>query len=302
MLAIRHLIAACALTIGLPGMAAAAGSEAAPMRYIYPAPESPDDVRYDDIIALLQSALDHTQPEYGPYELQAAPAPMTEARYLNELGKPVQEHRLVNVAWSSTSEEKERDFIAVHIPLRKGLLGYRIALIRADRQAEFDRVQDLNDLRHLVIGQGLGWGDVDVYNANEIRVVTAAYKQLFSMTAAARFDLFPRGINEIFDEFERNRGSHPNLAIEQHLLLYYPWPYYLFFNRADARLEARAEKGLGMMVSDGSFDRIFMRFHGAAIQRANLAGRRLIHLRNPLLPKDTPEDNSLLWYNPVTGR
>ena len=271
----------------------------APMTYIYPAPESPEDVRYLDLVALLKGALDHTTKEYGPYQLQATALPMTEARQLMELGKRGNGPRQITVVWSSTSEEKERDLRPILIPLRKGLLGYRICLIRAEHQAEIDRINTLEDLRHYTVGQGIGWGDIDVYNANEIRVLTALYKQLFGMTDAGRFELFPRGINEVFDEFEENRKTNPHLAIEQHLLLYYPWPYYFFFNRADVQASTRVEKGLWLMIQDGSFEASFQRFHGEAIKRANLAGRRVIRLNNPLLPTDTPLNNPILWYEPA---
>jgi len=44
------------------------------------------------------------------------------------------------------------------------------------------------------------------------------------MVAESRFDLFPRGINEVFNEYAARHGAIPNLAIEKHLLIYYPWP------------------------------------------------------------------------------
>jgi hypothetical protein len=269
------------------------------MSYVYPAPESAGDVRYHDLITLLQAALDHTAEEYGPYTLGPANQPMTESRYLSEIAKPASERRLVSVVWSSTSEEKERDLTAIRIPLRKGLLGYRICLIAADRQPALDNVNSLEDLRRFTIGQGLGWGDIDIYNSNDFHLITATYKQLFAMTAIGRFDLFPRGIGEVFNEFDENHAANPKLAIEKHLVLYYPWPYYYFFNHADARLAERVEKGLWMMIHDGSFDAIFMHFNGEAIRRADLRNRRLIRLRNPILPKNTPLDSPALWYDPA---
>ncbi len=42
---------------------------------------------------------------------------MNEARYLAEL---LNRNGLVNVAWSGTSVQKERDYRAVRIPLEKG--------------------------------------------------------------------------------------------------------------------------------------------------------------------------------------
>ncbi|MBI3146437.1 MAG: amino acid ABC transporter substrate-binding protein, partial [Pseudogulbenkiania sp.] len=188
----------------------------------------------------------------------------------------------------------------VRIPIEKGLLGYRVALISQDRQPAIDRVRTLADLRKLTIGQGIGWGDTDLYRYNGVKVFEANYNSLFSMVSSGRFDLFPRGVGEVFAEYDAYSGRHPKLAIEKNLVLYYPWPYYFFFNRkTGAPLANRVEEGLRMMIRDGSFDTWFQNHYGAAIRRANLAGRRIIRLENPSLPEATPLDDASLWYKPV---
>lgn len=150
---------------------------------------------------------------------------------------------------------------AVRIPLRKGILGYRIALIARDRQAEIDKIRNLGDLRKVSIGQGIGWGDVAIYEANGIKVHTAGYENLFKMVAANRIDLFPRGISEIFPEYAARDDVIPDLAVEKNLLIYYPWPYYFFFNKSNNALAKRVETGLGKMMKDGSFDALFLKYN-----------------------------------------
>jgi len=251
---------------------------------VYPAPESESDNRFADLIELLTLALDKTVPEYGPYRLSSSAMKMNEKRSLAEL----KHGKLVSVIWSSTSTEKEADFIPIRIPLRKGLLGYRIALIDAKSQARIDAIHTIDDLRKVDVGQGFGWGDVEVYKANGIPVLAAGYESLFAMVARDRFLLYPRGINEVFDEYETRKAALPTLAIEKGLVLYYPWPYYFFVNRNDRVLAARIDLGLHRMIQDGSFDSVFWKYNGAAIRRANLNQRRIIQLDNPLLPKETP--------------
>ena len=80
------------------------------------------------------------------------------------------------------------------------------------------------------------------------------------MTAARRFDLFPRGISEAFAEHEKSAKSNPNLAIEKNALIYYPWPHYFFFNKNDVALQKRIETDIRKMMKDGSFDAIFNYF------------------------------------------
>ena len=210
-------------------------------KVIYPAYETINDTRYDDLIQILDTALKKTESEFGPYELTPSQRPMNEARWLHELKN---KSSLINVGWSSTSVEKESEMLPIRIPLRKGILGYRIALIAKDKQALIDNVKTIDDLKKLKIGQGLGWGDVNLYRLNGFTVQETSYEKLFRITALGSIDLFPRGINEIFSENERFSKIYPQLTIEKDLLLYYPWPYYFFFNKDDAKLQQRIETGL----------------------------------------------------------
>ncbi|MBV8467539.1 MAG: amino acid ABC transporter substrate-binding protein, partial [Burkholderiales bacterium] len=220
-------------------------SAAAPeLEVIYPAPESPADVRYNDLVEILHEALEHTAATYGPYKVHPAHSVMNEARELQTLEAGEE----INIAWSSTSDEKEQHLLPIRIPLRKGLLGYRIALISKDEQALLDKVHDADDLRKFTIGQGIGWGDVALYNRNGFKVLTANYENLFRMAEVRRFDLFPRGIGEVFKEYDEHVKLNPNLVVEQHLLIQYPWPYYFFFNRKDTALAERVETGLRAMM------------------------------------------------------
>ena len=264
----------------------------------YPAFESSLDPRSQPYVDLLVAALERTEARYGKAQVQPSALRMNEARYLLEL-----ELGTVDVIWSSATEEREARLLPVRIPLEKGLLGYRIAWITADSQPLFDRVQALDDLRRFRVGQGRGWGDIDVYKYNRIGVFEAGYNSLFAMLAQKRFDLFPRGVSEIYSEQDHNAAAYANLAVEDKLLFYYPWPYYFFFNRkTGAALAARVEEGLRLMIDDGSFDAMFQRHYAQAIQRANLQGRRLILLDNPMLPRQTPLNDARLWYKPSSAR
>lgn len=288
------LLAACLLTSPV-APAADKAVEAGLYSYVYPAHESVHDRRFDDLIEILRTALEKTRSEFGPYELRPSSYSMPESRYLNALASALD----LSIIWSSTSQQMESSLRPVRIPLRRGLLGYRIALIEKGQQGRIDQIQSAEDLKKFNIGQGLGWGDVQIYQAAGITVTTAKYPNLFAMTANKRFDLFPRGISEVFKEYELNKAANPGLAIEKNLLLYYPWPYYFFFNKEDEVLAYRVEVGLRKMLKDGSFLAIFHKYNADAIKRANLQGRRIIRLPNPLLPKETPLSDNSLWFDPA---
>ena len=261
----------------------------------YPAGEGAGDTRHDDVIEILRTALSKTVAEFGPFELQAAARKLNKEQILSEL----KAGKTINIAWGPTSVEKEADMLPLRIPLRKGLLGYRIALIQKDKQAELDKVKSLSELKKLSILQGSGWSDVKLYEANGFKVSTAKYDELFKMTASGGIDLFPRGLSEVFGEHQKNLKNNPDLAIEQGMLIYYPWPYYFFFNKNETALHKRLDTGIRKMMKDGSFDAIFRKYNGKAIEQANFKGRRIFRIKNDILPKETPFDDPSLWFNPL---
>ncbi|WP_323503187.1 amino acid ABC transporter substrate-binding protein [Undibacterium sp. CCC2.1] len=264
-------------------------------RVIYPLGEVAHDTRYDDVIEILKTALKKTRSTHGDYLCIPSPVLMPKKRFLIELQQPTHS---IDIAWNPTSEALESELTPIRIPLRKGLLGYRIALIRREDQVRFDQVNSIEDLKKFTLGQGNGWVDNAIYQAAGIMTLEAQYSQLIKMLAAQRFDFFPRGVSEVESEYQANHLAYPELAIENNLLLYYPFPDYFFFNHADTALKNRIESGLRIMQKDGSFDRIFNKYNLATIQKLKLKQRRLLRLNNPTLPKKTPLNETALWFVP----
>lgn len=261
---------------------------------IHPADEEKGDPRFNDVKEILKTALEKTVTEFGPYELRASKQHTNGLRYLNNLANGYD----LNVVWSSTTEDKERNYLPIRIPLRKGILGYRILLVHKDKQDLLKNVRTLADLKKFSVGQGVGWDDVKLYETNGIAVVEAKYSNLFRMLSYQRFDLFPRGINEIFSEFEKESAQNPELVIDENILIHYPWPYYFFVSKNNQALHRRLETGLKKMLKDGSFDTIFWKYNGKAIEAVNFKNRRIIEIQNYLLPKATPLHNPSLWFHP----
>lgn len=263
-----------------------------------PKPETEGDVRYQYYYDLLEVALEATVESHGPFQLQQAAHAMSfqgrGVRYLKQ-------GREVDVLWMMTSSQRERDLMPVRVPLLRGMLGYRVFLIRQDDQKLFSQVLTLDELRTLRAGQGSGWPDVAILEANNLTVTIGRnYENLFSMLVHGRFDYFPRGICEAWPE-ERAHDDLP-IVVEQHLLLHYPTAIYFFLNRSDGDLAARIEVGLHRCLKDGAFDRIFTAYHGTYLEAAKLSQRRIFRLQNPLLPAATPLDQEQLWLDPVPNQ
>lgn len=255
-------------------------------------PRAPDGEEYRQAYALaqLQQALDKAG---SPLRLQPSEHPMEQERALVSLA----EDSAVDVVWSMTSAERERRLLPVRIPLDKGLYGWRIALLRQDRPLLLRHVRQLADLQGWRAGQGHDWPDTQILRYNGLPVeVTSSYDSLFRMLDAGRFDYFPRAVIEIWDEAEHNREAA--ITIDRHLLLHYPTALYFFFSPHNPQLAETVERGLERALADGSFDRLFLQHYGASLRRVDFARRRLIELRNPLLPAATPLRRRELWFHP----
>ncbi len=251
------------------------------------------DTRNEYFISLLRLALDKTTDEYGAYVLEPSPQPMNQGRAISQLAAGDQ----IDVVWSMTSRTRENQLLPIRIPLLKGLMGYRIFIIRAEDEVWFRTLTTLDQLRELRVGQGHDWPDVDILRANGLRVETSTdYEHLFQMLQAGRFDFFPRALNEPWEEVHARKEL--NLAVEKNLLLYYPTANYFFVNRNNPQLALRIEKGLEMAIADGSFDALFEThpINAYALSHAHIEGRRMLKLVNPLLPAETPLHRKELWW------
>ena len=260
--------------------------------------ESPGDTRYDYHWELLRLALERTRGTHGDYSWASVDG-LSHLRQVRSL-----QDGTISVMIQTASADLEKDFRPVRIPLDKGLLGYRVLLVRQADLPRFASVRTEADLRAFSVGQGQGWLDVAVWKHNRFRVVEgASYPGLFRMLDAGRFDFFSRGVTEVLEEKEKLCADLPGLTIEPTLCVYYPWPRYFYC--ADTpdgrRLAARIETGLASVMKDrAAFDPLFQKYFGDTLRRLDLPSRRLIRLTNPTLPPLTPLDRSELWYDPFT--
>jgi hypothetical protein len=266
---------------------------------VHPRAESISDTRYQYDWAVLRMAMDKTRASFGPYVIQEAADKMVPSRVEYEMQSP--DGRL-NLFVRSTSIDLEKRFLPIRIPVDRGLLSYRVLLVRATDLPRFAAVRDLDGLRKFSIGQGKGWADVKILRLSRFNVVEGnSYDGLFAMLTAERFDAFSRSIDEALAEYDLQHGTHPEIAIEPTLLLHYPLPRY-FFVRRDAQgeqLSKRIESGLEMMVRDGSLANLFFQYKGDQIKRAGLDKRWILNIPNPLLPPETPLGRPELWYDPL---
>jgi len=259
----------------------------------FPKPEFEGDHRYDYVLQVLQLVLSKTGIDY---RIQTAEFPMNQERQVQEL----EAGRTIDVGPIPSSAEREARLLPIRYPLNKGLLGWRLGLIRKGDKGLFAGVNTLDDLKRVRLAQGQEWPDTQILQANGIPVITAPkYEGLFKMLTGKRFDYFPRSTMEIWDEQEINADT---LEVEPHLALHYFYDAYFMVNRKNTKLANDLRDGFEKAIADGSFDKLFQQYFGERLRKARLETRTVIELRNPLLTPGTPSDRPELWYDVKRGR
>ncbi len=234
---------------------------------------------------LLIKALDVTKAEYGDYELIAS-EPMEQGRVIRFLAQSPH----IDVAVFGPNKFRETAAIPVRFPVTGTLLSYRVCLIQQGKQSLFNGIANLDQLvkSKLVIGQHQDWPDTSIMEANGLTLwKSTKYAILFDQLSVGRFDCFSRGANEIVQELQ----THPNkgLAIEDNMLIYYPFPLFYFVNKANPKLAERIELGLNRVYQSGEYNKMFSDQFGAALTQLHLAQRNAIELTNPQLTKETEQ-------------
>ena len=226
-----------------------------------------------------------------PYKLVPTQTGMQQERALAQLGIG----KSVDVVWTMTSIEREKQLLPVRIPLDKGLLGFRLLLIHRDSLEAFHRIDSLEGLKPLTAVQGHDWPDLTILKSNGLSVEgNPVYEGMFLMLKFKRIDYFPRSVGEIWAELEQHKEM--GIVVEPSLMLYYPTAEYFFVNKGNTVLADLLLKGFNTAIRDGSFDQLFKQYNQKAIQ--DLKGRRVIKLTNPLLPPETPINRKELWFSP----
>lgn len=201
----------------------------------------------------------------------------------------------IDIIAAGSLSEREKILLPIRLPLLKGLMGWRIPIIHNSKKDIMLNLS-LNEFKSLKAGTLHNWSDTKILESNGIVVEKGGiFEGLFGMLGKNRFDYLPLSVLEVSREFEKNKNS--SLSIESHSLIHYPTAYYFYVNKNNTELAEDIRLGLEKSFVDGSFDRIFNKYHGKAIKVLENEKRNVFHLENPLLPIKTPIQRKELWIN-----
>ncbi|WP_185232957.1 hypothetical protein [Teredinibacter franksiae] len=246
-------------------------------------PHTNKDRRLDYSFELLGIALEATRGPYGDYDLVRSPLPMFRERQYRELHTG----NLLNVMISPPKLGWEGKVTRVKFPLQKGVASFRLALVTKKNKDLLENAVVLDDFRQFTIGVNNHWSTTQVLRSHSMNVVVGeSYLSLFDMLRVGRFQLFPRGLNEIHREYDDFKQEMPELVIEKHTAMVMYLPSYFYVSPETPQIAERLEVGLRIASRMGAYDKVFDKYFGSVVARAQLDKRRLIFLENGNLSPD----------------
>lgn len=227
--------------------------------------------------AILKLALELSKEKYGPYQIVQQQQETVIRRQLLE----VESGKNLSLAVSMPTQEWLEKTRVVPFPIMKGLASYRLFLAHSGNRQLFRKVQSLNELRELVIGQGQGWSTGKIMEDNGFNVVYGGpYATLLPMLKANRFQLLMRSIYEVEPELHAYQTTMPELMIVQEFGLYTYLPMYFFVSKKQPLLAERLEYGLKKAHANGQLDKMFEFWFADALKLLRDKHRKIFLLPN----------------------
>jgi hypothetical protein len=172
-------------------------------------------------LQLLALALDQTGVNY---QLKPSETLLSKVKALDRL----EDNREINILWGMTNPRREKELLPIRIPIFKGLIGWRLLLIRQDMSERFKYIQQLEHLIKLSPLQGRDWPDTKILQSNGFDVTTERTQSaLMNMLSNAQGDFFPRSIIEIWEEVAKSDLAN-KIQIQPTLGIRYPAAIYFF--------------------------------------------------------------------------
>ena len=238
------------------------------------------DSVYSYAKTLLTEALRITQSQYGTFELIVSDQETAQERQLRSL-----EHNMLDVTWSVTSTERERQFIPIRIPIMAGLFGKR-ALFVKEGDVRLKEVKNLVTLQQFRAVLGYDWPDTKIFRANDIPVLETTYRASFRIVSEGFADMFPRSVMEINEEFA-DKNLSKGLTIDDNLIISYPSPIFFFVGSDNQALAGRIAEGLLMLFETGKFQELLLAHKNFKEGMTLTEGRTIIEIDNPLLSEQS---------------
>ena len=149
---------------------------------------------------------------------------------------------------------------------------------------------------------GLGWSDVEIFDASGLRTFTARSEDLFRLVDNRRVQLFPRGIDELEREATLVASTAAGTALDPNLLITYPFAGFFYVSPDNQSLADAIQLGFERAIADGSYQQLLEELILTPWLRRHLAlaDRRVIALPNPVAADVLADVDPRHWIVPWT--
>ena len=137
-----------------------------------------------------------------------------------------------------------------------GILGLRAGWTNQASLVELQTIRSLQDLQRIVLVQGLGWSDVEIFDRAGLRTYTARSEKLLRLVNDNRVQLFPHGVAELEAEDSVVTSFYPQMLLDPHLLIVYPFAGFFYVAPESTELAAAIQIGFERVIADGSYQRL----------------------------------------------
>lgn len=242
--------------------------------------ESKLDHRYQYTYDLLQLVIDATKADFGEASLQVSDLIMSR----NRIFRALQEGETINVIAEASNLQWNKQLIPIKIPIRKGIQGFRIFIIKKENVSRLAQITSLAQLTALDTGSGSQWSTKVAMQQAGFKIIESnQYDSLFNMLLKGRFITFGRGVNEVFQEVEQFNQQYPDLVVDESIMLHIPLATYYYVSPNKPRLAQRIQIGLQRIIDNGQFDQLFYQRHCDFLIKSKLNQRLVFKIDNPFI-------------------
>ncbi|MFT6268048.1 MAG: ABC-type amino acid transport substrate-binding protein [Alphaproteobacteria bacterium] len=194
--------------------------------------------------------------------------------------------RGIDIVVAGIDLKRESQAKPIYVPFERGVLGFRICFIHANKPS-FTDIKTLDDLKEQKVRFGMGshWPDKSIFERQGFKTVNSPkYENLFKMLMNDRFDCFARSVGEVSREMAE-RPEMP-LKVEENLVFVYPFGLFAFVSNNNPQLQERLTYGLNKALENGSFLEIFNTYFQELMQTHGIYSRKRLFLENADMSKE----------------
>lgn len=237
---------------------------------IFPQHHSANDAREQYGTALLRRIV-----EGSDLQLQLSELPMTRARMELELLPGTR----INIMLLPEKPEYDQNYIKIPIAIDNGLIGQRVAFVRAGSEA-LAGVETLAQLQLLTGCTGARWAVTEWYERNELAIRKLNdYSTMFIYTERGACDYFSRSVLEIEQEFQQQQDLGRALEIDPHVLLQVPVSQYFYISPEHSHLLTPLTQAIQQAKAQGVLDEALQAYLNSLFSTVTLSNRIVITLQ-----------------------